>query len=275
MSPRRPAEKLSATRGFERATGFEEAIREQCAERVVPFRFGRALFNDTFPLVWDLNVVRVDEPAGATAELLAEEAERLFDEARHTHRRVTVLDEADGKRLEPEFRALGWQPDCFLFMGWRGIGEREAVPADIREVEPSALRPLREEILRAEPWADSPEVVRQVIDSSFLVARTGNARHFAALVDGEVAGGADLYSDGRTAQVEDVSTFPAHRGRGLASAVVLHAVEEALSARHDFVFLIADDTDWPKELYRRLGFAPLGRKSTFLRRLPSGDPSRI
>jgi predicted GNAT family acetyltransferase len=109
-----------------------------------------------------------------------------------------------------------------------------------------------------------------VIDSSFLVARTGNARHLAAFVDGEVAGGADLYSDGRTAQVEDVSTFPAFRGRGLASAVVLHAVGEALAARHDFVFLVADAADWPKELYARLGFEPLGHKWTFLRR-PSSD----
>ena len=255
---------------LERAIGFEEALRERCAERVIPFGFGRALFNDSFPLVWDLNALRVDDPEGATAALLAEEAERLHNEAGHAHRRVTVLDEMAGERLEPEFRALGWQPECFLFMAWRGKGEREAPPADLREVEPSALRPLREEILRAEPWANSPEVVQQVIDSSFLVARTANARHLAALVDGEVAGGADLYSDGRTAQVEDVSTFPAYRGRGLASAVVLHAVEEALAGRHDFIFLIADDADWPKELYARLGFAPLGRKWTFLRR-PSSE----
>jgi GNAT superfamily N-acetyltransferase len=255
---------------LERAIGFEEALRERCAERVVPFRFGRALFNDSFPLVWDLNGLRVDNAEGATAELLAEEAERLHDVAGHAHRRVTVLDEKAGRRLEPEFRALGWQPDRFLFMAWHGKGERQAPPADIREVDPSELRPLREEILRAEPWADSAEVVRQVIDSSFLVARTGNARHLAALVEGEVASGADLYSDGRTAQVEDVSTFPAYRGRGLASALVLHAVEEALAARHDFVFLIADAADWPKDLYARLGFAPLGCKWTFLRRPSSG-----
>jgi GNAT superfamily N-acetyltransferase len=255
---------------LERAIGFEDALRERCAERILPFRFGRALFNDSFPLVWELNVLRVDEPEGATAELLAEDAERLHADAGHAHRRVTVLDEKAGERLEPEFRALGWQPDRFLFMAWRGKGEREASPADIREVEPSMLRPLREEILRAEPWADSPEVVRQVIDSSFLVARTANARHLAAFVDGEVASGADLYSDGRTAQVEDVSTFPDFQGRGLASAVVLHAVEEALDGRHDFVFLIADAADWPKELYARLGFAPLGHKWTFLRRPSDG-----
>jgi predicted GNAT family acetyltransferase len=84
-------------------------------------------------------------------------------------------------------------------------------------------------------------------------------------VDGEVASGADLYSDGRTAQVEDLATRSAFRDRGLASAVLLRVVEEALAAGHDFVFLIADDRDWPKELYTRVGFAPIGRKWTFLR----------
>jgi hypothetical protein len=47
---------------LERAISFEEALRERSAERIVPFAFGRALFNDTLPLVWDLNVLRVDEP---------------------------------------------------------------------------------------------------------------------------------------------------------------------------------------------------------------------
>ncbi len=76
---------------------------------------------------------------------------------------------------------------------------------------------------------------------------------------------ADLYSDGATAQVEDVATLPAHRGRGHATAVVLRAVAEADRAGHDFVFLIADDNDWPKHLYRRIGFDEVGRKHSFLK----------
>ena len=59
--------------------------------------------------------------------------------------------------------------------------------------------------------------------------------------------------------MEAVATLPAHRGRGYASAVVLRAVEEALAAGHDLVFLTADDDDWPKELYARLGFEQIGR----------------
>ena len=107
---------------LERAISFEEALGERCAERIVPFRFGRALFNDTLPLVWDLNVLRVDRPAGATAEALATEADRLQGEAGHNHRRVAVKDEGAGDLLADPFRSLGWRVDRFLVMGWRGAG---------------------------------------------------------------------------------------------------------------------------------------------------------
>lgn len=251
---------------LERAISFEEALRDRCAERIVPFRFGRAFFNDTLPLVWDLNLLRVDEPAGATAEALATEADRLHGEAGHVHRRVAVADDRAGELLADPFRSLGWRVDRFLLMGWRGAGERVAgTSAAVGEVDAAALRPLREAIIRAEPWATTDEVTRMVADAAQLNGRAGNARHFAVQVNGEVASAADLYSDGRTAQVEDVATTPEHRGRGYATAVVLRAVEEALGTGHDFVFLVADAEDWPKELYVRLGFAPLGHTWTFLK----------
>lgn len=249
-----------------RAISFEEALRNRCAERILPFAFGRALFNDSLPLVWDLNVLRVDEPARATAEVLVAEADRLQGEAGHGHRRLAVNEERAGDALADPFRSLGWRVDRFLIMGWRGEGERVAdTAAAVEEVDGAALTPLREAIIRAQSWATSEDVTRMVVEATRLAGREGNARHFAVRTNGEVASAADLYSDGRTAQVEDVATSAEFRGRGYATAVVLRAVEEALATGHDFVFLVADAEDWPKELYVRLGFAPLGHTWTFLK----------
>jgi ribosomal protein S18 acetylase RimI-like enzyme len=258
---------------FARARNFEEALRDRCAERILPFAFGRALFNDTYPRVWDLNLLRVEEPSGATVELLAAEAERLHGRAGHDHRRIAIEEEQLGAELEPAFRALGWQPERFVFMGYRGPGKRAAETCEVREVDVEAVRPLREQIARREPWATDDEVVRMVLDADALLARQGSARHFAAMVEGEVASAADLLSDGHTAQIEDVVTHPDFRGRGLASSVVVRAVEEALATGHGFVFLVADDADWPKELYRRLGFAAIGRKWVFLRTPAPAGPA--
>ena len=97
-----------------------------------------------------------------------------------------------------------------------------------------------------------------------LYGEIGNGRHFAVRAEGEVVSSTTLFSDGQTAQIEDVATMPEHRGQGYARALVLHALADARAAGHDFVFLVADARDWPKELYRRLGFEAVGEKYAYL-----------
>jgi GNAT superfamily N-acetyltransferase len=255
---------------FERALAFEATLRARCAERIVPFRFGHAYFNDTYGRVWDLNLLLVEGPHEVDPGELAAEAELLHTDAGHAHRRADVLDDAVGAQLERFFRRIGWQVDRGLVMAYRGQGERSGDTASVEEVSRDDLLPFREEIARAEPWATDEEIVREVVDAGALWEQAGRARYFAARADGTLVAATELYSDGRIAQVEDVATLPAHRGRGHASAVVLRAVEEALAAGHDLVFLTADAGDWPRELYTRLGFEEAGRTWSFLR-----TPARV
>src|SRR5207249_2284686 len=84
----------------------------------------------------------------------------------------------------------------------------------------------------------------------------------------------ELYSDGRVAQVESVGTLSEHRGKGHASAVVARAVETARAEGHELVFLLADEDDWPKELYGKLGFRTVGRIFDFIR-AKSLDDARL
>jgi GNAT superfamily N-acetyltransferase len=76
--------------------------------------------------------------------------------------------------------------------------------------------------------------------------------------DGQLVAITKLRSDGRTAQVEDVYTVPEARGRGFARALVSRAADLARGAGNDLVFIVADDADWPKLLYERLGFRSAG-----------------
>ena len=246
------------------AVAFEEALRNAAAERVVASPLGSAVFNDTLPLVWSLNTLRVDRTR-TTAEEIAAEAERLQGEAGLELRRVVVLDEAEGRGLEEAFRALGWQTDAYLFMVPRREPNRPVDTSEVAEVEREALAAIRESILREWLTEPSEEVVRQVREADRLMAAAGKARHFAAVVEGIPVSSTDLYSDGRTAQIEDVGTLPDHRGQGHASAVVMRALEEARAMSHEFIFLSADARDWPKELYRRLGFDGVGERYAYLR----------
>jgi ribosomal protein S18 acetylase RimI-like enzyme len=240
-------------------------MRTRSAERVIPFRFGHAYFNSRYPQIWDLNVVSVEAHGEVDPGEVASDAELLHSDAGHAHRRVAAVDDRVGASLDRFLTRLGWESDRLVVMVYRGPGERTAGDRTVDEVTTGDLRDFRREIARDEPWAESEEVVEMLLDASVLWSEVGSGRHFAVRVNGKVVSATDLYSDGRTAQVEDVATSPDNRGRGLASAVVLRAVEEAVASGHDFVFLVANDGTWPKELYTRLGFDVIGHTWTFLR----------
>jgi GNAT superfamily N-acetyltransferase len=100
-----------------------------------------------------------------------------------------------------------------------------------------------------------------------LQTEAADARDFAVVEDGKPVSFALLFSDGVTGMIEDVATLDAYRKRGLSRAVVTKALEVS-RREHDFTFLIADDRDWPKEFYSKLGFDVLGRHFFFLRTPP-------
>jgi RimJ/RimL family protein N-acetyltransferase len=96
------------------------------------------------------------------------------------------------------------------------------------------------------------------------VMRAVPTRFFAAIVDGEVAAYCELRSDGRVAQIEDVNTVTRFRGRGFGRVIVQHALDEGLRA-NEVVYLEALAEDWPRELYAKLGFEPVGERWLFTR----------
>jgi GNAT superfamily N-acetyltransferase len=245
-----------------RALAFIRAVRRGCAERIVPFPFGAAFFNDTLPRVYDLNFLQVD--LEATASDLAAEAGRI--QAGLGHRKLRIDDEALAAGLEPDFRELGWTVERHLVMPHRGAVP-ETEPAGVVEVDRETLEPVWAEGIRSEPFGKDDDVVRQLVDHKRVVAKAIRTRYFAAMVDGAPVSYCELYSDEETAQIEAVMTLEPYRGRGLAKAVVTKALAEANAAGHSLVFLIADADDWPHELYSKLGFEPVGLKHELLREL--------
>jgi len=222
-------------------------------------RFGLAVSDPRVPLRYDSNYLLVDElPASVAAGELAAEALRLDRPA------IMVRHQPTGERLVPAFAALGWQLHRGLLMAHRRPPDRTAPTELVSEVDEAALRPARRRQLAGYPWA-TPAVAEQLLDAKLLIVQAVRARFFAVVVDGQVVAYADLYDDGRTAQIEDVATLDQHRGRGYASALVLRALDEARQSGCDLVFLVSDEDDWPKALYRRLGFDDLGRYVKFIR----------
>lgn len=150
--------------------------------------------------------------------------------------------------------------DRLSLMALRGPPDHRPEATAI-EVSAAQVRPHRARQIRAEPWAQGDptgEVARQLLERRKLTAQATNVRNFGAEAEGKIVSFCELYSDGAIAQVEDVGTLEAYRGRGFARAVVQTAVDAAIAGGHELIFIIADDSDWPKELYGRMGFDAIG-----------------
>jgi GNAT superfamily N-acetyltransferase len=250
---------------LERAREFVRALPLGLAEEIVACRFGQAAFVHSLPLVYWINLISVDPGERATSAELAAEADRMQEPAGLLHRKVGIYDDL-GYDVEAGFRGLGWNVHRHLVMTHERPAELAAGRAE--EVTADEIEPVWADGIRESPYGRDEEVVRQLVEAQHRRRRAVHVRYFAARVDDEIASYCELFSDRESAQVESVMTLERFRGRGLAKAVVSHAVREARGAGHGLVFLVAEDEDWPKELYRRLGFEPRGHTWELIREPP-------
>jgi ribosomal protein S18 acetylase RimI-like enzyme len=237
-------------RGDELARAWRFLARgDMAGNRSEPSEVGAAFYDDEIPLRLDSNYLLVERPA---------EAEDVLDEAARLSLRMVVVPDPDiGERLAPEFAARGWIVRRHVLMAQRREPERIADLDAVEEVAEEELREARQRVVEGAPWS-KPEIMAQLFAAKHRIAERVGVRFFAVKDDGVVVSYTDLYQDGPDAQIEDVGTLPEHRGRGHATAVVLAAIQAAREEDAEFVFLIADVEDWPKELYRRLSFDELG-----------------
>jgi GNAT superfamily N-acetyltransferase len=250
-----------------RAVSFMRDLDRGLAERTVRCEHGTAYFIDDLPLVWDLNFLCVDLGISASVEELAAEAEAVQRAAGLRHRKLAV-DDGLGALLAAGFRNLGWQVSELIVMLHTASAPEVDVSA-VEEVAASELIPLWKHGLRLDPEIQNEETVRQLSEAQLRRSRATHVRYFATRRDGGIASYCELFSDGHTGQIESVLTLEEFRGHGFGKAVVAGALA-ASQALHDFTFLVAEADDWPREMYRKLGFEPVGSTWGFVRR-PADD----
>lgn len=237
---------------------------EKAASRTERSEHGLGHFHQRFPLMWNLNFLRVDD-ASATAEALIQEADGLQGGAGLTHRRVYVPDAEQGEDLVSGFEAARWKADTLLVMGKTPPFAEERAPQVVVEVDDAAYAAFRRAEAESGPWKDEPDTVNQMAERHTAYRGAVTLINLGVHVDGRMVAGSQLYSDGGALQIEEIATIEEHRGQGFASAMVRYGEACAARAGHDLYFLFADNNDWPKELYRKLGFEPLGHTFDFVR----------
>jgi GNAT superfamily N-acetyltransferase len=237
-----------------RVVAFVHENVAKTADELRPIEAGCVVTAPSLPAVWSVNQIRVALPLGL--ESVIELAEEQLAGVPYVH--IVIENQEIGPELEEAFRAAGWKTEREVWMALATAPDRETdtsvvVDADEDEVSELMRRWFADDELDAVALAQLVEFSRR--ESRACGDRLLGVRSS----DGQLVAVSKLRSDGRTAQVEDVYTTPEARGRGFGRAVVQRAVDLASDDRNDLIFITADDNDWPKQLYARIGFRPFGR----------------
>jgi ribosomal protein S18 acetylase RimI-like enzyme len=248
-----------------RTWSFECSTQDRCARALRKFEYGTALFNDELRRVYDTNFVRFergfDELTGAIVRAASDELQASL-----RHRKVMIPDEDAGARVAEELKEHGWRHYTLVTMAYRGPRDRSELPSqprDAEQVDPRAVRGAREAAL--EDGKRDAEATRQIVAFTELMATVVPTRLVASFTEGEIGAFCALFQEGGVGQIDEVTTIERFRRRGLGTAVVEGALRASLADGDELTFLVADEGDWPKDWYARLGFEPIGRRYELLR----------
>ena len=152
----------------------------------------------------------------------------------------------------------GWDVERELVMVRRRPSDRAPAATGPRPARGAGrARPVGGGVPRPSPHARDPEVRRQLIaQHERWEAGAPGFQRLGIAEGGRIVAWCRVYDDGRLAEIDAVGVLPAERGRGLGRALMEGVLERIPAGRT--VFLIAEEEDWPRHLYARLGFDAVG-----------------
>lgn len=254
------AELLRAALGFERTWAEAGAV-----VRRTPW--GATIRNDRYPRVYMANLAWVERlPRGGVDEILAG-LDAAFEGSAARHRNVVFEDAQVAFENQEAFAARGFRPVSELAMARVGLPACITNPSvSIREVGTDApeadYRRLRMRVFEgleydAEEAAQLYAIAR---DHASVVAE----RDFVGYAEDAPAATISLWPRGLFGYIGDVATMPEFRNRGVARTLVFEISKLALSAGCEYSLLFTDPFDSPQEMYKTLGYQPVGEVRSFL-----------
>lgn len=232
---------------------------------------GRVVREPVGPRIYDANHLQAVRASSSEAiEALLAFAEKELDGLGHRH---VVVDPMTPPAFVARLALEGYTPKPTLQMLLEGpLAGPEPAPVAVaaarEEADWRALRRLlREDHVEDCTRQGRPPYPEEVTDEMLAVKRRKpGLRFWLARVQEEPAAFFSSWpGEGGVGMVEDLFTLPRFRRRGVARALIHHAVADARARGAREVLIGADPTDTPKELYARLGFRPVCLTWSWLR----------
>ncbi|HSJ46878.1 MAG TPA: GNAT family N-acetyltransferase [Euzebyales bacterium] len=253
----------------ERLAGWHVRVRTAMASQRLDLPFAVCIITDDLPGVYDLNLMVVT--AHVPPAVLLRSIEQVAASAGWRHRRVEVDSPSIADRLRAPLTAAGYTEERFVTMALTGAPS-PTVAGDGRASRPTAVVAvdaqidLTRAVTAQEPRADSDELIDQMAERERRLARVAGGRVVLAPPGTPVSRCLLLEEPGGgLVEIDAVSTLADHRSQGWSDAVMRRALAEAHARGAEHVVLVADDADWPRTWYQRLGFTTVGRSWAFRR----------
>jgi GNAT superfamily N-acetyltransferase len=255
-----------------------EAAYYELGNRVEDGEFARFVSNPDTPNVWDNNcATRIRATTAEAVESLLTEMRRRY---RANDRMVFKLDGFTPPAVEARMILEGYESDTMVHLvlpagtevrdisaaGRQGIEVRPVVGEDDWA---SVARLARADHVEAAA-TEHKEVWPQDVTDQMVTRKRQRADllpFFLASVGGVDVGYGCAWPgppEGAIGMVEDLFTAPAHRHRGVATALITHGVSYARAGGAGPVMIGAVAGDTPRLMYAAMGFRPTFTSRTYL-----------
>ena len=240
--------------------------REQAASRV-PTSWGTIYRDERFAAIHQANLGWVASiPEEGSAKILAD-LDEAFRDSPVRHRSLLFEDAEEAYGVQEDMARQGFRPVADLAMAKVGLPACIVNPdVEIRRAEEGAaaddFRVLK--IAADAALGYTPQVVGELWGVWHDRSGRVGMRPYVAYLNGTPAGTISVWARPPFAWIDDVETHPDFRLRGIARTMIFEACRRAASARCEWVLLTTDLFDTPKEMYRTLGFEPVGEVRGFV-----------
>jgi GNAT superfamily N-acetyltransferase len=245
---------------------FLKVAREEAPTKV-PTPWGVIYRDDRFPLIHMANVGWVSTPPHGGAETILRDLDQAYRGSAVRHRTLLFEDAETAFNLQEEFVRLGFRPTAELALA--KVGLPDCIMNPDLEVRPASGDSI--DGFRAVTMATGAAMgySQEVLDQMWGLWRERSQRlgmrPYLGYLNGTPAGTVSMWPRGDFAWIDDVATHPDFRMRGVGRTMIFEACKRAIEARCEWVVLISDLFDTPQEMYKTLGFHPIGEVRGFLR----------
>lgn len=225
-------------------------------------KYGIFLTRAAFPDYVGANRVLALREDGRGAKAIADEVVMIY-RARGVLPAVEVDDVAEAQGLGAELRRRGfrWTDADRLLMRYEQntlpqISQKFPVERVRNDSGNDETHDWLEVAVSMEEDAQDREEWREILRCD---ARESSHELYLVRADDAPAACCQLFSNDGYGRIDDVATRPEFQRRGLAFAVVAHAVQVSIKAGNHTTFLYCDADSPAEALYRKLGFTVWAR----------------